>query len=75
MEGWGCGGLTKKTFADTCVPQDAQLISNSAFISFLTLVLTRPYKFISIPSQTAAAHQQRRQVTFGKKERAETGEM
>lgn len=54
MEG---GGLTKKTFADTCVPQDAQLISNSAFISFLTLILTRLYKFISILSRSAAARQ------------------
>lgn len=44
----GVGGVTKKTFADTWIPQDAYLIFCSAFIFFLTLILTRPYKFISV---------------------------
>lgn len=61
-----------KTFADTCIPQDAaQLISNSAFIFILTLILTRPYKLISVLlCHTAAEHQSRRltvPLTFRKK--------
>lgn len=60
--------VTKKTFADTWIPQEAQLISNSAFIFFLTPILTRPYKFISVLLRQLCfgyrAEHQRRCVTL-----------
>lgn len=76
---WGLrwGLVTNKTFADTWIPQDTSLILNSAFIFFLTLILTRPYRFISIlldsPCVEYRAEHQRQSaalsITFRKKVR------